>query len=491
MAAYATHFESFKFGWLSGFLFWSGTLFWLTRVSVLGWMLLAAYCALYFGLFAMLVSWWWRRGDILKNINHPKWLLLTPAIWIGLEYLRAVVFTGFPWNAIGVTQYENLPLVQSASWGGVYAVSYLVALINTATALILLTVRDNGLKRTTLSYPFIWIALAILLLWVLSGLYILLKTTTENSSGKNSINIVAIQPNIPQREKWDADSIEIIYERLLNALNVAMAASNKPDLIIFPETVFPDFLLFSENSKRLIEQAKKHKIPIVVGSMDMQVEGDATNYYNSSFLFLPEHDLPQKYDKRHLVMFGEYVPFEKILFFVRSFAPIGESFSFGKDSTVFVLPEHKLKFSSLICFEDVMAYLSRDFVKKGARLLINQTNDGWFDPYWGAKQHLVNAVFRAVENKVPMVRVTNTGITSIIDETGKILLTLPPTDYTLPEKQLAATMLSYKLNFYVSDFKETFYTKKGDLFAKGMLAFATVLVIFFVIEELGYRKKSL
>ncbi len=93
MSAYATPSQNFRFGWLSGFLFWLGTLFWLVKVSVLGWILLSAYCALYMGVFLMLTSWWWRRGMIFKNINHPKWLLLTPAIWVGLEYLRGIDFS--------------------------------------------------------------------------------------------------------------------------------------------------------------------------------------------------------------------------------------------------------------------------------------------------------------------------------------------------------------------------------------------------------------
>jgi len=157
-----------------------------------------------------------------------------------------------------------------------------------------------------------------------------------------------------------------------------------------------------------------------VGTMDVEWDDKGQPvYYNSSFLVGPDGRIRGRYDKQHLVMFGEYVPFGRWLPFVRSLTPLEEDFSPGEEPGLLLVKE-RVPVTVLICFEDTIPALARAAVRRGARLIVNQTNDAWFDPSAGSWQHLANAVFRCVENRVPAVRCTNSGVTSAVDEMGRI-----------------------------------------------------------------------
>jgi apolipoprotein N-acyltransferase len=207
--------------------------------------------------------------------------------------------------------------------------------------------------------------------------------------------------------------------------------------------------------------------------MDYGLINTRTVYFNSSFLFDPERGLTQTYAKQHLVIFGEYIPLDDVYPWLRRLAPIEESFTAGSVQTVFRLDTSPRAFAVLICFEDTVAALARRAVRAGARLLVNQTNDAWFDPSWASRQHMLQCVFRCVENRVPAVRSTNTGITCYIDRTGRVIASLPPTrGQNQPPECLAQTVL-----LPGPEMPLTFYTRHGDWFAWVCLGLAALALL--------------
>jgi apolipoprotein N-acyltransferase len=244
----------------------------------------------------------------------------------------------------------------------------------------------------------------------------------------NPVKISLIQGDIPQHQKWDENfraSILERYETLTKA-----AAKDEPDLIIWPETSAPGVI--GEEPELLtgiLDLAKEVKRPLLIGVVTSR---DA-HYYNSAILISPDSETLQQYDKLHLVPFGEYVPLERRFPFLRNLigVPIGD-FTSGKEYTIFksqVTPrlrsgqasqKSQVRFSTLICFEDTIPEMSRKFVKNGAQFLVNITNDAWFMESSAPYQHAAASVFRAVENRVPVVRVANTGLSCFIDHYGRI-----------------------------------------------------------------------
>ena len=302
----------------------------------------------------------------------------------------------------------------------------------------------------------------------------------KNSSG--SLVVAAIQPNIQQVQKWSQDWVSEIYARLKRTTRQAITAS-APDLVVWPETALPDFVRASQPSQDLINELLALKTPILVGTMDFDETGSKTNYYNSSLLFTPESGLVARYNKRHLVIFGEYVPMKGILPFLGCLTPIEGSFTAGNTNTVFMAGSSALPFSALICFEDTIASLARESVRNGARLLINQTNDAWFDPSCASRQQMAHCVFRCIENRVGAVRATNTGLTCFIDRNGVVYGALKPVaEYPCePEYSVKPVLIAKR------DMKYTFYTRYGDVFALAALA---ITLPVFAGAILSFRKRN-
>ena len=207
----------------------------------------------------------------------------------------------------------------------------------------------------------------------------------------------------------------------------------------------------------VLSLANEIKIPLLVGT----IATEDWKVYNSATLISKEGKIIKRYDKLHLVPFGEYIPLPNIFSFVEDIAPapIGE-FAFGKDYTIFSLDENtQITFSVLICFEDVFAYLSRNFVRKGARFLVNITNDAWFKKTVEPYQHLQSSVFRAIENRVWVLRAANTGISCFIDPTGNVISSVQ--DKTTKEDIFVS---GYKTQDVTLENKPSFYLKFGNIF---------------------------
>jgi apolipoprotein N-acyltransferase len=473
-----------RLGFLCGAVYWLITVSWLLNLpepfllKALGWLLLGLYCAIYFIPVAVVGAWMMRTADAGRPLVNLLWIPGFAAAWAGFEYFRSTWFTGFAWNALGISQFGNLVLIQHARWGGVYAVSALLAALNMAVALTVLDyVRRRG--RPGLR-PHLELIAGVLLLGAayISGF----RALRAGAPAGHPVQIAQIQTGIPQTQKWDADTVEMIYERLESLTRNALITPDL-DLVVWPETALPDEIMESPRSFQLVHELAAGGVPLLVGTMDIQRgEGGIYRYFNSSYLFDAAGVPVQAYDKRHLVLFGEYVPLHDVFPFVNTLAPIPASFSSGTTSTVFALPDKPVTFSVLICFEDTVAGLARESVRNGARLIINQTNDAWFDPRpkggspgrpsAASRQHMAHGVFRAVENRVPVIRVANTGVTCTIDPFGRVYNVLEDRGHTrFPGFQIT------QVEVPPPGSPSTFYTRHGDRFAHACAAAGLLLLV--------------
>lgn len=445
----------FLLGWAAGAAFWLVSIFWLTRVTAFGWFGLSLYCAAYTGLFTWLLGLRIQRAGVSTLARNLLTMLLACAAWAGLEYLRAVIATGFPWNLLGLSQYSNLPAIQFAAWGGAYLVSALVVWVNAGMALTVLRYIETRGKwgrrpHLELIAGFMLLAVAFAAGWQLAG---------RRAVGEVRLRAAVIQTAIPQDEKWDAAKVKLIYQRLWELTSTALAT--EPHLVIWPETALPDEVRSSPPSYDLVFALATNGVPLLVGSMDADwPDAGEPHYYNSSFLFDADGSIVAEYRKRHLVPFGEYVPLRRALPFMKAMTPIEASFDGGRTSTVFQLAAPPVAFSALICFEDAVAGLARESVRNGARLIVNQTNDAWFDPWWAQWQHMAQSVLRAVENGVPVIRCANSGVSCFIDRSGRVLDVLEEGGQVrFPGFRTSELLVP------MGPFEPTFYTRHGDVFA--------------------------
>jgi len=440
-------------GFAAGAVFWLLTLHWLTHVSRLGWVLLSLYCGLYFVLPAVAAA---RHGGMRGGRRVLRWSFLpvVTVVWVGMEYLRAHLFTGFTWNQLGVSQYGNTALIQIAGFAGVYGISAVMVLGSGGAALALLEI--GGGRRARMYAGTLVLAAA----WLLPVGYGLGRLAGAGHGGGCRVRMALVQPAIPQFQKWTERFISRIYERLERLTDAALHAG-AVDLVVWPETALPEDLRSSERAYGLVSGLARRGVPLLVGSMDTEVDEDGrVRFYNSAFLFDRRGRIVGRYDKQHLVMFGEYVPLQRWLPFMRAMTPIQESFTAGRGTSVMAIGRCGLRLAVLICFEDTIAPLARAAVRAGARLLVNQTNDAWFDISSASRQHMAHCVFRCVENRVPAVRATNTGLTCAIDRYGRVYGILGEGGSGRP--QPGFQMVEVDVD---ADAGGTFYTRRGDVFA--------------------------
>ncbi len=460
--------KAFLFSYLFGLVFWAGTIYWLIHVTLFGQILLIFYLAFYFGLFGLAIS-------VIRSPAHPLTrILFISSVWVLLEYARSHLLTGFPWALLGYSQYANLPVIQIADIAGVWLVSFVVMLVNAGIYLIARRAKPDEaiLKNEIASLACGSLAMtAIVLLLVLSyGYYKLYQA--PSASHPAPLKISVIQGNIPQELKWDIGSREFVMERYFKLTSEAV--KDGPDLIIWPEASLP-VLLEDEPAyyERVLRYTQTTARTLLFGAV---TDRDGL-YYNSALLLSKEGKLQERYDKVHLVPFGEFIPLRRVFPFLETIVPIGD-ITPGRDYTLFSMQDQGLgdrrQFGVLICFEDVFPELSRRFVNKGADFLVNITNDAWFGKTPEAYQHLAASVFRAVENRVNVVRSANTGVSGFINPQGKILSLV--SDGTGNAIFIPGYLTQ---NIYLHN-QPTFYGYYGDLFI--ILCLVCVLYIRFFIK---------
>jgi apolipoprotein N-acyltransferase len=289
------------------------------------------------------------------------------------------------------------------------------------------------------------------------------RLTTHDARPK-TLRISVIQGNIPQSLKWDAGAREFIMGKYL-ALTIQSTKDN-PDLIIWPEAAMPEVLQDgSWYYGKVSSFAGEIHTPLLIGAATSR----GSLFYNSALLIYKDGRLLNRYDKLHLVPFGEYIPLRRVFGFLETVVPIGD-FARGREYTVFTLPASSrvpTKFSVLICFEDLFPELSREFVSRGADLLVNITNDAWYEKTSAANQHFQASVFRAVENRIFLVRSANTGISGFISPRGNILSLIKDS----AGRDIFVSGYNTR-DIVVSQRPLTFYTRHGDIFIAACFLFA-------------------
>jgi len=452
-------------GWIAGLTACVGILYWITYVVVnyghlplyLGvtiMLMLAGYLSLYIGLFA--------AGIVYLRKKVPLYLV-APVLWVCLEYAKSKLFTGFPWENLGYSQYHNIFFIQIADIAGVFGLSFLILLLN-AAFFELITERS---KRSFTLAAFVF------LLW--SGVYtygvMRINQIDHALQGAPEMNVSLIQGNIDQSIKWNEnfqkETINIYEELSLRNPSVDQG------LMVWPETAVP-FNFQDENDlqRQVSNLSVKTKNWFIFGSMSYATDGDNnTDYFNSAYLLSPEGDIRGKYDKVHLVPYGEYVPLRTLFPFIsRLAAGIGD-FAVGKGFHPLTMGERKI--GVMICYEGILPEAARMYKNEAADLLVNITNDAWFGTTSAPYQHLSMAVFRAVETRLYLVRAANTGISAIIDPAGKILV---QTGIFKKDK------IHGKIKFIKLP---TFYAKYGDLLVGASFL---CLVVFFIWRLKGRER---
>jgi apolipoprotein N-acyltransferase len=384
-----------------------GTLHWIFEVP--GFRLhhslvAACYLALYLACWCVGVSLLARTAGTLA--------VPAACLWVLLDYIRAHAgFLAFPWGTLAQTQHRNLPLLQIATLTGEYGVTFIVALFSAALAGIIL----HRAWRVA-----IFVALLVALAHI--GGRVVLKAANSDPS----IRVAVVQPNIQRGEQATEEGHAATFKRLERLTRTA--ALEHPSLIAWPETAIAGNLqanpLLAADVQTLAQEVRA---PIILGVSEMEkfAARDATGLsrrrtYNSAYLVTPGEPLLPPYRKRLLVPFGEYVPLEMILPWPAWMGGRGFDSEPGNESRLFTLPDGT-PFAVMICWESLFSDLSRESVREGARLLVQLNNPVWFGQTAAAKQQNISSVFRAVENRVPVLLSSNTGPSQIIDRYGRVI----------------------------------------------------------------------
>jgi len=463
----------FLLGYLTGFVFFLGSLSWVHTVTVPGLLLLVAYLALYPGLWAIftgLVARPLPRAGSEEPVWFGSWsnlraAALAAAAWVALEWVRGWMFSGFGWNSLGVALVDNLPLIQIADITGVAGVSFLLVMVSAVAAITVLRLRmEIARGKMRGHYDF-----SIVVVLVAAAFSYGARKLTAPPTGGEDLTFAAVQANIPINEKRDpARDAEILA---IHDQMSATALAMHPDLLIWPEAATPHPLFLDQRSWQAVSKiAKGHGGDFLLGTVHYDDFGD----FNSAALLTGHGSQVQLYHKMHLVAFGEYVPFREsfplFAWIVGDLVP--EDFDAGRTAEVMDLAVRPIRVGPLICFEDTLPYIARKFATGGAQVFVNLTNDAWFGRSAGPEQHRANAVFRTIETRLPMIRAANSGVTCVIDTFGRETHRLEETS----GNTFFDGILFGKVSVPQTP-SPTFYTLNGDLFAKVCAAFAAAACV--------------
>jgi apolipoprotein N-acyltransferase len=449
--------EAAGLGYAAGLVFYLATIWWVINTMttygrmplVLSLVALVLLCGILAG-YTAAFAWLLAAGR--ERLGLPDGLLpvAAAALWTGLEFLRTYLFSGFPWALLGYTQYRQPTVRLLAAATGVYGISALVLLVNGAFAgMSTCLLRRGGESSRRRGVALHALVVGLVALGTLAYAWGLWRDVT----GGPAIRVGLLQGNIDQSVKWDrryqSRTLET-YERLAR-----LAAAERPSLVIWPETALPFFLRREpELGPRVRAFVAETRIPMLIGSPDAGEDG---LLYNSAFFLGPDGAIRGRYDKRHLVPFGEYVPLQRVFFFLDKLVTGIGDFGRGRIATVFQGDGYR--FSVMICYEVIFPAEVREFTQAGAEFLVNITNDAWFGRSGAPYQHLAMAAMRAVENGSYLVRAANTGVTAVIAPTGAILAQTP----LFVETNIVGTIHPRV--------GETPYTRYGDVLAWGCMVF--------------------
>jgi apolipoprotein N-acyltransferase len=406
----------FLLGLVTGLVAFAGTVSWTSDVlaifgglnATLAWALaglLIAYLAIYPALFSLTLTTAVGRGGV------PA-LALAPILWVGTEWLRGSLFTGFPWVLLGYSQSDIVAPLQVASLVGIYGVSGMVACPSAALALMIAPGRRRTRSRALA-------ATLLLALPIVGTTWGASRVAGEGLLQGPTVRVALVQGNVPQGQKWDPAYRDEILTRYLSLTRDA--ARRDVDLVVWPESSTP-FVFGRDGVQTEVMRAglRQSRVPVVFGSDEVV---GPKEFYNAAFVMDASGEIRGSYRKMQLVPFGEYIPVRWLLFFAQPLVEGFSDFSAGKQLTLLPVGAHKL--SVAVCYEAVFPWLSRTAVRQGSQLLATITNDAWYGTSAAPYQHFQQARVRAVETGRYLVRAANTGISAVVDPYGRVVVQSP------------------------------------------------------------------
>ena len=448
--------RAFVAGWLWGTIFFYGTCWWLTYpmihyAHISAWIAYPLFLlpVIFVALFPAAAC-----GLTARVINQfGSWaVVIAPLIWVSFEWLRYAI-TGQLWNALGYSQAFYPLFIQSAAWGGVYAVGFLLLAVNAAVASVLLRPRTSA--------PLSILAILFIALLII-GTPSFQQAGRITSQSTSAPMVTAIQPNVPMDLEGDLKQMSHLLERHLSLSRSAIDqftehetlpyASSLPRLVIWPESPMNFSYSRDPHLREVVGRfARTNQASVLLNSLEPAAGGGDQN---SAVIVNEQGEIIARYDKIRLMPFGEYVPLPRWLPGASSVRSLVGEFKPGSSYTL--MPLGALRVGVFICIEAAHPGIARSFTNEGADVLINISNDGYLGPTPVMRQHLANAIFRAVENDRDLIRVTNTGITAYIRANGTVL------DRTDGFQEAVRTWTITQ-----SGNSSTFYSRHGDVFVYG------------------------
>ncbi len=464
----ASPWQAFLLSYACGVLWYLGTCYWVfdtmhkygglpIPVALLVLLLACMYMGLYHGLFGFLLA-----GMAGSRASERRALALAPFLWVAMELARTRI-SAFPWELLGYTQTNNPALTRLATLTGVYGLSFEIMLVNCVFAAAFLVAKE---RRK-------------LLLAAASGAALLLQAGQLLSppAVTTDHNALLVQPNIPAEGTWTTDYFQgSLRDLTWISLHPPSAKEGQHyDLIVWPESPSPFFLNDSSFREVVAELARQSRTWLLVGSIGVQNASEAPQQasvvFNSAGLISPEGELTARYDKTHLVPFGEYIPFKRFVPFMNMLTDQIGNFGWGHSREPLDAGGQKL--GVFICYESIFPNEVREYVQRGSEVLINLTNDGWYGDSGAWKQHLQMTQMRAIENQRWLLVGTNTGMTASVDPYGRIVA-------ATGRKFRTALVAPYGLLSGT-----TFYTRYGDWFAY----LCAIISIGAIIARFLFRKQ--
>ena len=453
----ATPGQGFLLGYVCGILWYAGTCYWIYDTmrqygglsapeALLALFLFCCYLGLYHGLFGMLVSLLAGSG---RDFRRP--LVMAPFLWVAVELARTRI-TGFPWNLLGIAQVDNLALCRIAASTGVYGISFEIALVNVALAAAFLVPRE---KRGAM------LAAALAAAAVLQA-----GRLVDAPPAKADHAALLLQQNIPVSAEWTPASLQQTLNELTELTVKSVATSPmKIDLMVWPESPAPFFTNDSRFREAVSAMARDTKTWMVVGSIGTSPGApvQTQRVFNSAAWISPSGEWTARYDKIHLVPFGEYLPFPTLFSFAGGLTKEVGEFQHGTTRTPLTGDDQRL--GVFICYESIFPDEVRQFADQGAQVFVNISNDGWYGDSGAYAQHLNQTRMRAIENNRWLLSATDTGVTASIDPWGRVVA-------RIPRKQRTALIAPYALTSVT-----TFYTRHGDWFAYACAIISTAALL--------------
>jgi apolipoprotein N-acyltransferase len=476
----ASPWQAFLLAYACGILWFAGTCYWIfgtmrqfggmsTPLALLALFLFCLYLGLYLGLFGLLLGLMAGPGR-----DYRRALVAAPFLWVATELARTRI-TGFPWNLLGTAQVDNVPLCRIATWTGVYGISCEIVLVNVAVAAAFLVPRQ---KR------------AALLVAALAAAAVLQSgRLVEPPAAVADREALLVQQNIPIAVRWPPDYFdrtlsELTSLTLKSAADAAAQASSgqdlsrqnsatKIDLIIWPESPAPFYTSDPRFRNAISDMAHRAGTWVVtgaVGTAPAAQSGGQELIFNSAAIVSPTGEWTGRYDKVHLVPFGEYLPFPSLFSFAGGLSKeVGE---FEAGSSRVPLDAVGTKLGVFICYESVFPDDIRQFANQGAQVFVNISNDGWYGDSGAWSQHVNQTRMRAIENERWILSAANTGLTGAIDPYGRMVV-------RAPRKERTTLVAPYALTYVT-----TFYSRHGDWFA--MLC--AIISLAALIERFAFSK---